>query len=223
MNDEGRFLNLDTWYRRSAYRFFKDFEMPFFGVCAEVRVTRAKVWCKAEEESFALACWFLCKQAVNAVEEFRFRLRENGVWVHDRIRISTTVGNPDGSFRICHLPFGEDFRTFCEGAREVMDTSPPEDLDDRPEDDALIHGSSLPWIRFTGLKHARRLDPLDSVPKITFGKATAVGEEILMPVSVEAHHALVDGLQVAGFLDHLQQALDAPESVLAGGAQGSDG
>ena len=188
MNSGGRFLDLHSWYRRGSYRFFRDFELPFFGVCSEVRVTETREWCKKEGVSFSLACWFGCQQAVNAVEEFRLRLRDERVWVHDRIRISTTIGNPDGSFRICHFPFAGDFESFREGARLVMDTVHPEELEARPDDDATIHGSSLPWFRFTGLTHARRLGFIDSVPKITFGKATADGDEILMPVSVEAHH-----------------------------------
>jgi chloramphenicol O-acetyltransferase len=35
-----------------------------------------------------------------------------------------------------------------------------------------------------------------------------------MPVSVEVHHALVDGLQVSRFLDVFQEDLEQPEKLL---------
>ncbi len=118
-----------------------------------------------------------------------------------------------GSFRICHFPFASGFESFQDGAQQAIDRASPEELDARPEDDGTIHGSSLPWIRFTGLTHARPLGLTDSVPKITFGKATADGDEVLMPVSVEVHHALVDGLHVSQFLEILEGSMGQPETV----------
>ena len=213
---KGDFLDLEQWPRRAQYRFFRDYELPFFNVCAEVRVTKTLAWCRGQTQSFSLACWYLCQRAVNAIASFRYRLRGDGVWIHDRIRISTIALNADETFRFCHLPYAEPFAVFVAEAEAVMARPPPEAMDDRPEDDAVIHGSTLPWVRFTSIAHARRLSPEDSVPKIVFGRYAEDRGEVTMPVSVEAHHALMDGLHVSRFFEHLERDMARPEEVLAG-------
>ncbi len=76
----------------------------------------------------------------------------------------------------------------------------------------MIRYSVLPWFDFTSVSHARDFPRGDSAPLITFGKITEAVSRRTMPVSIHAHHALVDGLHVAQFVEKFQQALDAPES-----------
>ena len=68
----------------------------------------------------------------------------------------------------------------------------------------VIHYSSMPWLDFTSVSHARSFSFPDSCPKITFGKMTEHGGQKSMPMSVHVHHALVDGLHVAQFVDCFQ-------------------
>ena len=72
----------------------------------------------------------------------------------------------------------------------------------------VIHYSSLPWLRFTALSHARSFSFRDSCPKISFGKMTEKDGQKTMPVSIHVHHALVDGYHVAQFVEAFQQEMD---------------
>ena len=83
--------------------------------------------------------------------------------------------------------------------------------DDRTD---LIHYSTLPWISFTSFSHARNWGKEDSVPKIVFGKATERNGQWLLPVSVEVHHALMDGLHVGRYLEKLQHSFAEPVAGL---------
>ena len=82
-------------------------------------------------------------------------------------------------------------------------------LDPQDHRDDLLHYSVLPWISFTSFSHARRHRADDSVPKIVFGRYRGDAGAERMPVSVEVHHALVDGLHVGRFLDRMQARLNA--------------
>ena len=84
---------------------------------------------------------------------------------------------------------------------------------DRPDLDDLIYYSIIPWVHFTGFTHARRLGTGDSIPKIVFGKHSQKSGSRLMPVSVEVHHALLDGLDVARFYERFQALLDDPTAL----------
>lgn len=212
----GRLLDLDAWPRRPHFELFRGYAQPFFNVCAEVRVTATRAWCRDHGASPSLANWFACQQVINALEPFRYRLRGERVWVHDRIRVATTILDDDETFRFCYIPYAEDFPTFCEGARACF-TPSNEVMDGRPEDDALIHGSTLPWVRFTSVTHALRGGSDDSTPKIVLGRFTEERGEVWMPVSVAAHHALMDGLHVSRFFEAFEQALAAPDETFAAG------
>jgi chloramphenicol O-acetyltransferase type A len=50
------------------------------------------------------------------------------------------------------------------------------------------------------------------VPKLAFGRAEAEGAHLWLPVSVEVHHALMDGLHVGRYLEALDAALREPEA-----------
>ena len=53
------------------------------------------------------------------------------------------------------------------------------------------------------------------MPKIAFGKFTREQERILMPISVEVHHALMDGLHVGRYITWVEEALTKPEHYLS--------
>jgi chloramphenicol O-acetyltransferase type A len=72
----------------------------------------------------------------------------------------------------------------------------------------VIHYSSLPWINFKSISHARSFSFKDSSPKISFGKMTIQQDKKIMPVSVHVHHALMDGYQVSQFIDLFQQLMN---------------
>ena len=55
--------------------------------------------------------------------------------------------------------------------------------------------------------------PADSVPRIAWGKVVAQGEQLWLPLAVQGHHALMDGLHAGRFYERVQALLDAPASL----------
>lgn len=211
------FLDTDTWVRRAQFDFFRTYELPHFGLTAEVDVTALRAGCKARGVPFSLACWYAVLEAVNGIEALRLRLRGERVWVHDRVRIGTTVDTGPETFDFVYLPDADDWPTWLRRAQHAIARTrerdaAPDAMDDRPEDDGVVHGTIIPWVRFTHIDHARRLGKDDSVPRIAIGRAAPVGtgDAIRMPVAISAHHALVDGVHVGRFYEGLQALLDAP-------------
>ena len=75
--------------------------------------------------------------------------------------------------------------------------------------DDCLYLSAIPWLCFTGLTHAENLDRDDAIPRISWGSWFWLGDRLLLPFSVQAHHALVDGVHLGQFIDALQKKLDA--------------
>jgi chloramphenicol O-acetyltransferase type A len=58
------------------------------------------------------------------------------------------------------------------------------------------------------------MHPVDSVPRIAWGKYFAKDNRLEMPLSAQVHHALMDGIHVGRYFALVQEHLDQPESLL---------
>ncbi len=212
------YLDIESWSRRSHYDLFRRYERPFFNICANVDVTALKKAADAHKRSFFLSSLYFSTVAANQVEPFRYRLRSDGVLIHDVVHAGSTVLMPDDTFGFAYMDFDALFDRFHSMARAELDalrSGRPGAFDPRDDRDDLIHYSVIPWISFTSFAHARRFIELDSTPKIVFGKYFSNDGRLLMPVSVEVHHALVDGLHVGTYFDRLQEQIAGAGDVLA--------
>jgi chloramphenicol O-acetyltransferase type A len=82
-----------------------------------------------------------------------------------------------------------------------------------PQDDVL-YMTAIPWVSFTSFLHPMRLQPEDSIPRFVWGKFFEEGELLKMPLGVQGHHALIDGVHVGKFYAEIQDYLQQPEVIL---------
>lgn len=201
-------IDLDSWPRKAHYEFFKSFTEPFFGVTVVVDCTQTYEEAKAKGHSFYLSYLHKALVAANEIEAFRLRIHEDSVWLYDHIHAAPTVDRPDHTFGYGYLDYHADFADFVQEALpRIEEVRRSKSLLPSASGDNVIHFSSVPWIRFTGLSHARPLTFPDSIPKITFGKMEKRAGSYTMPLSVHVHHGLTDGYQVGQYIDRYQTLL----------------
>lgn len=200
-------IDLGGWPRREHFEFFAPFSEPFFSVTAEVECSGLVRRCRKDGRSVTFGLWHGVLAAAQRVPEFRTRIWENRVVSFKRVHLSPTILRSDRTFGVGFLPFLEDPERFAELARRVVDEinrSTGFQLGEGRRVD-LIHFSTVPWFKFTGLTHARAQREGESEPKITLGKFSEDKPgKFLIPISVVAHHGLVDGFQVAEYLRCLE-------------------
>jgi len=78
----------------------------------------------------------------------------------------------------------------------------------------MLFMTSIPWVSFTGFMHPVKLSPADSVPRFAWGKFRGEGQKTVMPLSVQGHHALMDGLHAGLFYEEFQRLSDNPELLI---------
>jgi chloramphenicol O-acetyltransferase type A len=206
----GRYLDLQEWKRREHYALFRSMPNPWFSICLDVDVSH--LWHSTREPggpSFFLAALFVAMRAVNLTEAFRLRLREDGVWLHDQVDASSTIMRADETFVFAQFRTFERFDQFQAHGLDEIARARAAALGGQSVRDDLIYHSTLPWIRFTAFTNPLSTAD-DSIPRIVFGKCFQTGGAWHMPVAIEVHHALVDGLDVARFVERFQEGLDAP-------------
>jgi len=210
------YLDLTNWARRDLFEFFIGYTNPYFNVCTRVDVTKLVALVHDRPGvRISLALHYFALRVANEIEPFRYRLKDEKVFVYDVVNGGTTVLLPNESFAYAYFDYQRDFEKFLSDMGKAVDDvrtgSGP--LKPTMRDDVIYH-TTLPWISFTSFAHARTKGRGDSIPRIVFGKFTKENERIMLPISVEVHHALMDGLHVGRYLRRLEDALAEPECFL---------
>ncbi|WP_353159234.1 chloramphenicol acetyltransferase [Myroides odoratus] len=202
-------INLEEWNRKEQFKFFSTFDEPFFGVTVTIDCTHAYAQAKQNEQSFFLYYLYRALQAANQIENFRYRIVDQQVYLYDQIHASPTINRPNGTFGFAYMNYQEHEHTFIQHAQEeIKKTQESTALLPAITGENVIHFSAVPWLNFTALSHARSFSFPDSSPKISFGKVTAHQGILSMPVSIHAHHALVDGYHIGLFVEEFQKLME---------------
>lgn len=204
-------IPVESWNRKEHFHFFSKMEEPFFGVVVEMEVTKA--YAKAKESGVSFFQYYLYQslRAANQIESFRYRIEAEKVYCYDAVHASATVGRADGTFGFTFIEYRNTLPDFVKEATEEI-TAVQQGSGLRFNDAAkridTIHYSALPWLRFTGLTHARSFAHADSAPKISFGKYAQENGKIMLPVAIYVHHGLLDAYHVGQFVSLFQTFLD---------------
>jgi chloramphenicol O-acetyltransferase type A len=202
-------VDLESWPRKQAYLFFKDFEDPYFSMTADTDVTVLRSFCKSEGLSFSLATLFAATTVANEIREFRLRQDGDDVVEYEVVHASQTILNEDETFSFSFLEYVADFRLFeRNGLESIRRYKELKTLEVELERMDVIFYSVIPWVSFTSFKNAQRRDHTSTVPRIVFGKLHERDGRLLMPVSVEVNHMMMDGVHVGRFFQKFQEILD---------------
>lgn len=208
-----RQINLETWSRYSHFRIFNTWDYPHFNMCANVDLTNFYPYTKQAGISFTIAVVYIITRAANTIPEFRTRIREEGVVEHAVVHPSTTILTDNGLFTFCSIEYTQDFPGFAYRAAEQIAQVKNNPSLNNESGDNWLYMTSIPWVTFTSFMHP--LDfPVDSIPRFAWGKFFMEGQLIRMPLSVQGHHALMDGLHMGMFYEKVQEYFYNPNSVL---------
>ena len=215
-----RTIDLATWPRREQYELYRDLAFPYFSMTADVDVTELRGLVRRLGESFTSAFSYAVARAANDVPEFRQRMHRRDR-EPDEIREfaivhpSITVLGDGGQFRFCVRPYPEDFDAFREQALpRIEEAKKAPSLWVVPDREDFLFMTSIPWSRFTAMTHPVPLDPACSVPRIAWGKFQEDPDgRTRMPLNVQAHHAMIDGLHLGRFYARLQEILDGAREL----------
>jgi chloramphenicol O-acetyltransferase type A len=203
-------FDVENWNRKQQFEFFKNYEDPFFNITANLEVTNLYNFCKKNQLSFSLACIFVAIKCINEVPEFKLRIKNKKVVQFDVVTIGSTVLNEDNTFSFCDFPYKKSiFEFVAEGKNIIEDHKKGVKFDPKEEELGIVHCSTMPWVSFTGMKHARKGDEASKgIPKIVFGGLFNEGNVKKIPFSVEVHHALLDGFHVSMLFRNMQQFIN---------------
>ncbi len=210
-------IALDSWPRRAQFETYRHLDYPHFNMTANVDVQNLLPAARAHSASLTIVITYLLTRTANQIENFRWRIRGDTVVEHAVVHPSITILTPDNLFSYCTMAYQDDFAAFAGAAAELIaavQENPT--LEDDGDQDDLLFMTSIPWVSFTSFMHPAHFHPVDSVPRIAWGKIHQVEGRSVMPLSVQGHHALMDGLHVGWYFQKMQEHCDRAEDLLNG-------
>ena len=209
-----KFIPLEGWPRKEHYQFFRNFDYPYFSLCADMDFSIILPTIKKDEISFTAAMMYLIARVANHIPEFRQRVRDGDPVEYPVVHPSATILSKNDLFTFCTVRYNPDFKEFIQQAEEeIALVKERPGLEEKIQDDSMLYMTSIPWVSFTSFHHPLKLNPADSIPRFAWGKYRQEGDAVVMPLSVQGHHALMDGLHMGLFYQDFQKLLDQPELI----------
>jgi chloramphenicol O-acetyltransferase type A len=210
-------IDTSSWSRTQQFEMFRRSHLPYFNVCADVEVTETRRACRVRGVSVTAAIVYLVAAAANQIPEFRQRIRGDDVVEHAVVHPASTVMAANDLFAFCTYEFCDDFSAFVAGYEEATTHAKQHpSLEDPVDRDDLLFMTAIPWVSFTSFSHPVLSVPVDSIPRFAWGRFYEREGSVIMPFSVQGHHALMDGLHVGRYFEYFQDAIQEPDAYMTG-------
>jgi len=210
-------IDIPTWPRREHYAKFGSFRYLHFSMCPPVDPTALRPAVKERGVPLGAAILYVITRTANEIPEFPCRIRGDSVVEHEVVHPSLTVLIEGDLFGFALVDCCEDSRLFADRVAERLARAREEPtLADEAGRDDLLFMTAIPWVSFTSFSHPMPTLPADSIPRFAWGKAGEQADLVKMPLSVQGHHALVDGTHVGCYYERVDDYLRDPGAFLGG-------
>ncbi|MDH5432704.1 MAG: chloramphenicol acetyltransferase [Gammaproteobacteria bacterium] len=197
-------VDIDNWERKQHFEFFRRMDNPLYNICFDLDISELLPFIKQHHLSLNHTMVFLSIKAANQTENFRYRLRDDKVVLHDKLTPSfTSISKETNLFRYITVEFVDDVFQFNENAEQIVKKQTEYFPTENNHRDDFIYFSSIPWISFTGLDHATDTKNVDSVPRIMWGKFYQKENRTVIPYNLQVNHCFIDGYHLGLFKERL--------------------
>lgn len=207
-------IDLERYPRRRLFECFRHHPLPVLSISTAIDITGYGAAVEARGLRFYTTLCCLISGAINASPCFRHRIVDDVLVEFSEVHPSITVGLEDGTFGFADADwtgvFADDYRSI-RGALDHARAQPNQDF--RGGLDNRFFLTHLPWLSFTAIQHPYT-PAYGSIPLISTGRSFLQDGKQMLPIAVQAHHALIDGVHVARLLEHLESLCRHPEVVI---------
>lgn len=192
--------------RKEAFEHWMSSPMPMVTLMKTIDVSRLRKVSRKQGIKFtALLCWCICK-AASSIEEF-FLLPEPGhLYRYDKLAVNVIVLNDKGGITSCDVLYSEDIRQFNADYLKVTSLAAKTCKSTSLEDAMIIGTSALPHTELDCI--VNQYSGRWNNPFLAWGKYRKGLFKTTLPISLQFHHAQMDGIQACRFLNNLQHEIN---------------
>lgn len=204
-------IDLNTWERGSLFKFYIDNMRIVMSLTADIDVAPLLAYARKNNLKFYSAMIWVVSRVINSHNEFKYGWSNEGDLIRwDYISPSYTVFNQeDESFTKFVTEYTDNLLDFCKRTVDDQRKNKCERaiIKDQPQN--FFDVSCLPWIRYKHFDVHVFDDGKFLAPVVTWGKYEAENNKVLMPLTMNIHHAVADGFHLSRFFNEVQALIDS--------------
>ncbi len=206
-------IDINKWNRGNLFRFYIDKMRIVMSLTVDIDVTSLKTYSKKNDIGFYPLMLWVVSRAVNSRDEFKFSWDSDGNLIKwDYVSPSYTVFHEDDeSFTKMVTEYSDDLFEFCvrvkadreryKNARAILEDQPPNFFD----------VSCLPWVKYKHFDIHVFDEGKFLAPVVTWGKYEPENGRLIMPLTMNIHHAVADGFHLSVFFNEVQDIINSLE------------
>ena len=152
-----------------------------------------------------LLCWCMGR-AASRIDEFYLLPKDGKLYKFDRLAINVIVDNAKGGISTCDVPYSDDFQQFSRDY-DAITLECSTTCQEIADEEAMILGTSA----VTGTELDSLVNQYNGIynnPFLAWGRYRKHWFSVKLPISMQFHHAQMDGGHAARFLESLQQTIN---------------
>ena len=204
-------IDLNEWSRGNLFQFYIGKMRIVMSLTVDIDVANLKLYSKKTGIPFySLMLWVVSK-VINDHDEFKYG------WDNEGNLIRWDYVSPS------HTDFHSDDENFTKMVTEYTDDLPEfygrvmADRERHKNDRAVLDNqplnffdvSCLPWVRYKHFDVHVFDEGKFLAPVVTWGKYEQVDGKLLMPLTMNIHHAVADGFHLSRFFNEVQELIDS--------------
>lgn len=192
---------LKDFDRVELFDVYNKCDNPFLYITINIDITNVVHFTKENSCSFYATMGYLVTNAINSVENFKYRFQDGKLYYCDKLKSNFTqkVGDKINFFT---LPQTDNLNEYLNNYNIVQEKlTNSKDLAKSDIDEVWL--SCFPWFKITSL-----LSPYnksDTIPQIIWDKYEKKDDKYYINVMLMAHHGFVDGYHFAQFFTQLNE------------------
>lgn len=204
-------VNLNEWGRGSLFKFYIDKMRIVMSLTADVNVTNLRAYSKKNNLNFYPLMLWVVSKIINSHDEFKYSWDDAGNLIKwDFVSPSYTDFHADDeNFVKMVTEYSDDLFEFCsrvdkdrqrhKNEQAILVNQPPNFFD----------VSCLPWIKYSHFDIHVFDEGKFLAPVVTWGKFEEKDGKLIMPLTMNIHHAVADGFHLSRFFNEVQELVDS--------------
>ena len=195
-------INPKDTKRAIAFELWMKSPMPMVTLTKTFDVTRlCKVSRKRGLKFNMLMCWCIGKTA-SRIEEFYMLPHDGKLYKYDHMAINVIVDTAQGGITNCDVPYSPDLEQFSRDYDRITQEAAATGRPINDEGAALIGTSAVVGTELDGI--VNQYSGIYNNPFLAWSRYRHRWFKTTLTVSLQFHHAQMDGRQAARFLEDLQ-------------------
>ena len=209
-----RIIDVDSWERKNTFNHFITADCCY-NITQNICITNFYNFIKQHEFRFFPSFTWAVLKAVNSRPEFRMAYdKDNNLGYFDIVNPEYTVLNPKTkNMDSLNTQYNDKFSTFYDNMVHDIYNFNNHGIHTASRENSVLV-SCVPWISYANITVQMKANTFFLRPMIIWGKYTIENNEVIMPFTVQVHHAVADGYHCYLFFEDLKNIVNIPEKYL---------